>query len=38
MDLGLVRAAREKKRAVQFGSRSAKMEQGVKVKGGDKLK
>jgi asparagine synthetase B (glutamine-hydrolysing) len=38
MGLGLVRAAREKKRAVQFGSRSAKMEEGVKVKGGDKLK
>jgi len=37
MTLGLERAAREKKRAVQFGSRSAKMEEGVKVKGQDKL-
>ena len=31
--LGLDRAAGEKKRAIQFGSRSAKMEEGVKVKG-----
>jgi asparagine synthetase B (glutamine-hydrolysing) len=31
--LGLERASREKKRAIQFGSRSAKMEEGVKVKG-----
>ena len=37
MMLGLERAAREKKRAVQFGSRSARMEEGVKVKGKDKL-
>ena len=35
--LGLDRAAREKKRAVQFGSRSARMEEGVKVKGNDKI-
>ena len=37
MMLGLERAAKEKKRAVQFGSRSAKMEQGVKLKGNDRL-
>ena len=37
MMLGLERAAREKKRAVQFGSRSAKMEEGTKVKGNDRL-
>ena len=35
--LGLERAAKEKKRAVQFGSRSARMEEGVKVKGNDKI-
>lgn len=37
MRLGLERAAGEKKRAVQFGSRSARMEEGVKVKGGDRI-
>jgi asparagine synthetase B (glutamine-hydrolysing) len=37
MMIGLERAAKEKKRAVQFGSRSAKMEEGVKVKGHDRL-
>jgi len=37
MMLGLERAAREKKRAVQFGSRSARMEEGVKLKGNDRL-
>ena len=38
MQVGLMRAAGERKRAVQFGSRSAKMEvQGGKVKGGDKV-
>jgi asparagine synthetase B (glutamine-hydrolysing) len=37
LQLGLERAAREKKRAVQFGSRSAKMEVGVKVRGHDNL-
>lgn len=31
--LGLDRAAGEKKRAIQFGSRSAKLEEGFKVKG-----
>lgn len=36
MNLGLGRAAKEKKRAVQFGSRSARMEEGIKVKGNDK--
>ena len=35
--LGLERAANEKKRAVQFGSRSARMEEGIKVKGNDKI-
>ena len=35
--IGLERAAREKKRAVQFGSRSAKMEIGVKLKGQDEV-
>jgi asparagine synthetase B (glutamine-hydrolysing) len=35
--LGLDRAAKEKKRAIQFGSRSAKMEEGVKVKGNERL-
>jgi asparagine synthetase B (glutamine-hydrolysing) len=35
--LGLERAAKEKKRAIQFGSRSARMEEGVKVKGNDRL-
>ena len=35
--LGLDRAAREKKRAVQFGSRSARMQEGVKVKGNDRV-
>jgi asparagine synthetase B (glutamine-hydrolysing) len=35
--LGLERAAREKKRAVQFGSRSARMEEGIKVKGNDRI-
>src|SRR6266516_953256 len=35
--LGLERAAKEKKRAVQFGSRSARMEEGIKVKGNDKI-
>lgn len=37
MMVGLERAAREKKRAVQFGSRSAKMEIGVKLKGQDEV-
>lgn len=37
MNLGLTRAAREKKRAVQFGSRSARMQDGVKARGNDKL-
>ena len=37
MNLGLTRAAREKKRAIQFGSRSARMQDGVKAKGNDKL-
>jgi asparagine synthetase B (glutamine-hydrolysing) len=37
MILGLERAAREKKRAVQFGSRSARMEEGNKLKGSDKV-
>jgi hypothetical protein len=37
LTLGLERAAKEKKRAVQFGSRSARMEEGVKVKGNDKV-
>lgn len=37
MILGLNRAAKEKKRAVQFGSRSARMEEGAKVKGNDKI-
>ena len=37
MMLGLHRAAKEKKRAVQFGSRSARMEEGVKLKGSDKI-
>ena len=37
MTLGLERAAKEKKRAVQFGSRSARMEEGVKLKGNDRL-
>lgn len=35
---GLYRAANEKKRAVQFGSRSAKMEvEAGRVKGGDRV-
>jgi asparagine synthetase B (glutamine-hydrolysing) len=37
MMVGLERAAKEKKRAVQFGSRSARMEEGVKVKGDDRI-
>jgi asparagine synthetase B (glutamine-hydrolysing) len=37
INLGLERAAKEKKRAVQFGSRSAKMEEGIKVKGNDRI-
>lgn len=37
MILGLDRAANEKKRAVQFGSRSARMEEGNKLKGSDKV-
>ena len=37
MNLRLTRAAREKKRAVQFGSRSARMQDSVKVKGNDKF-
>ena len=37
MMLGLERAAKEKKRAIQFGSRSAKMEEGTKVKGHDRV-
>jgi hypothetical protein len=35
--LGLERAAKEKKRAIQFGSRSARMEEGIKVKGNVKI-
>lgn len=36
--LGLARAAGERKRAVQFGSRSAKMEvEGGRIKGGDRV-
>jgi asparagine synthetase B (glutamine-hydrolysing) len=37
MMVGLERASKEKKRAVQFGSRSARMEEGSKVKGGDRI-
>jgi asparagine synthetase B (glutamine-hydrolysing) len=37
MMVGLERASKEKKRAVQFGSRSARMEEGSKVKGGDRV-
>ena len=38
MQLGLERAAMERKRAIQFGSRSAKMEvDGGRVKGGDRV-